>query len=119
MSSSMKRRSMSRTFRVDFERDAAAPGCFSVLCSLFDMRLLVFSFTAVSGPQLIKADKPRSIIYAVIVHEVYFALAEARSDRITRSAYPEVLTSAITFRCSELAPGTQPRLAAQSVPQAC
>ena len=83
------------------------------------MRLLVFSFTAVSGPQQIKADKPRSIIYAVIVHEVYFALAEARSDRITRSAYPEVLTSAITFRCSELAPGTQPRLAAQSVPQAC
>jgi len=39
------------------------------------MRLLVFSFTAVSGPQLIKADKPRSIIYAVIIHEVYFALS--------------------------------------------
>jgi hypothetical protein len=45
------------------------------------MRLLVLSFTAVSGPQLSKAIKPRSIIYAVIVHEVYFALAEARSDR--------------------------------------
>ena len=41
------------------------------------MRLLVLSFTAVSGPQLIKADKPRSIIYAVIVHEVYFALSGA------------------------------------------
>jgi hypothetical protein len=43
--------------------------------SLFDMRLLVFGFTAVSGPQLIRAAKPRSIIYAVIVHEVYFALS--------------------------------------------
>lgn len=40
------------------------------------MRLLVFSFTAVSGPQLSKG-KPRSIIYAVIVHEVYFALSVA------------------------------------------
>ena len=41
------------------------------------MRLLVISFTAVSGPQLSKADKPHSIIYAVIVHEVYFALSGA------------------------------------------
>src|SRR6266542_1858488 len=109
MSSSMKRRSMSRTFRVDFERDAAAPGCFSVLCSLFDMRLLVFSFTAVSGPQLIKADKPRSIIYAVIVHEVYFALslalpAERALTSSTRQAAPLVTA--------------QERPAAQSVPQA-
>jgi hypothetical protein len=39
------------------------------------MRLFVFSFTAVCGPQVIKADEPRSIIYAVIVHEVYFALS--------------------------------------------
>jgi hypothetical protein len=39
------------------------------------MRLLVFSFTAVCGPQVIKANKPRSIIYAVIIHEVYFALS--------------------------------------------
>jgi hypothetical protein len=46
-------------------------------CLLFDMRLIVFRFTAVSGPQVIKADKPRSIIYAVIVHEVYFALSGA------------------------------------------
>jgi len=38
------------------------------------MRLLVFSFTAVSGPQLIRANEPRSIIYAVILHEVYSAL---------------------------------------------
>ena len=44
--------------------------------SLFDMRLLVI-VTAVSGPQLSKASKPRSIIYAVIVHEVYFALSVA------------------------------------------
>ena len=41
------------------------------------MGLLVFSFTAVNGPQLSKADKPHSIIYAVIVHEVYFALSGA------------------------------------------
>src|SRR5687768_7741933 len=40
------------------------------------MRLLVFSYTAVSGPQLSKV-KPHSIIYAVIVHEVYFALSGA------------------------------------------
>ena len=44
-----------------------------IVCSLFDMRLLVL-VTAVSGPLLSKASKPRSIIYAVIVHEVYFAL---------------------------------------------
>ena len=41
---------------------------------LFDMRLLVSVSTAVSGPQVIKADEPRSIIYAVILHEVCFAL---------------------------------------------
>jgi hypothetical protein len=40
---------------------------------LFDMRLL-FGSTAVSGPQVIKADEPRSIIYAVILHEVCSAL---------------------------------------------
>jgi hypothetical protein len=45
-----------------------------VCSSLFDMRLLV-KFTAVCGPQLIKADEPRSIIYAAILHEVYFALS--------------------------------------------
>jgi len=44
-------------------------------CLLFDMKLTSFSFTAVCGPQQIKANKPRSIIYAVIVHEVYFALS--------------------------------------------
>jgi len=65
----MKRRSMSSTFRADFERDAEAPRIV-IVCSLFDMRLLVFSITAVCGPQLSKAVKPRSIIYAVIVHEV-------------------------------------------------
>ena len=48
-----------------------------IVCLLFDMRLMVFGFTAVSGPQMIKADEPRSIIYAVIVHEVYFALSVA------------------------------------------
>ncbi len=37
---------------------------------------------------------------------------------MTRSAYPAVLTSAITSRFGELAPGAQQRLAAQSVPQA-
>jgi hypothetical protein len=75
----MKRRSLSSTFRVDREGDAEAPA-WVMVCSLFDMRLLVLVFTAVCGPQLSKADKPRSIIYAVIVHEVYFALAESRSD---------------------------------------
>jgi len=44
-----------------------------IVCSLFDMRLLVLVI-AVSGPQVSKASKPRSIIYAGIVHEVYFAL---------------------------------------------
>jgi len=39
------------------------------------MRLTSFKFTAVSGPQLIWADKPRSIIYAVILHEVCSALS--------------------------------------------
>ena len=89
---------MSRTFFAHFKRNAAAPEfALSLRSSLFDMRLSSFSFTAVSGPQLIKAIKPRSIIYAVIVHEVYFALAEARSEPgMTRSAYPAVLTSAIT-----------------------
>jgi len=87
----MKRRSLSRTFWVDCERDAEAPRLV-IVCSLFDMRLLVFGFTAVSGPQLSKADKPRSIIYAVIVHEVYFALAETRSgpgyaERVSRSPH--------------------------------
>jgi hypothetical protein len=48
-----------------------------VLLLLFDMRLLVISITAVCGPQMIKADEPRSIIYAVIFHEVYFALSLA------------------------------------------
>lgn len=65
----MKLRLKSSTFLADLKRDAEAP----VLLrdgSFFDMRLLVFSFTALSGPQLSKADKPRSIIYAVIVHEV-------------------------------------------------
>jgi hypothetical protein len=42
---------------------------------LFDMRLLVFSLTAGGGPQVIWADKPRSIIYAVILHEVCSALS--------------------------------------------
>ena len=45
------------------------------------MRLLVYSFTAVCGPQLSKAIKPRSIIYAVLVHEVYFALSELPAER--------------------------------------
>jgi hypothetical protein len=58
------------------------------------MRLLVFSFTAGSGPQLSKAVKPRSIIYAVIVHEVYFALAETRSDR----GYAERVSRSPHFR---------------------
>ena|GEM_PF-2986562 len=44
--------------------------------SFFDMRLLVLVYR-LSGPQLSKAVKPRSIIYAVIVHEVYFALSVA------------------------------------------
>ena len=65
----MKRRWESRTFRVDSEGDAEAPAVV-IICLLFDMRLLVLSFTAVSGPQLSKDDKPHSIIYAVIVHEV-------------------------------------------------
>jgi len=34
------------------------------------MILLAFCSTAVSGPQLIKTYEPRSIIYAVILHEV-------------------------------------------------
>src|SRR5215472_7246861 len=56
--SSMKWGSLSRTFLAHFNRDAGAPA-FALLLSLsrFDMRLLVFSFTAVSGPQLSKADK--------------------------------------------------------------
>ena len=66
---------------------------------LFDMRLLVFSLTAGGGPQVIKADEPRSIIYAVILHEVYFALGwlPGRERLGTREAYPAVLTSAITY----------------------
>jgi len=39
-------------------------------CLLFDMRLIVFGLPPLAVPQLIKANKPRSIIYAVIVHEV-------------------------------------------------
>src|ERR1700730_7231908 len=84
---------MSRTFFAHFKRNAAAPEfALSLRSSLFDMRLSSFSFTAVSGPQLTKAIKPRSIIYAVIVHEVYFALAERRSDwgyaeRVSRSPH--------------------------------
>jgi len=66
---------MSRTFFAHFKGDAGAPEfALSLSSSLFDMRLNSFGFTAVCGPQLIKASKPRSIIYAVIVHEVYFAL---------------------------------------------
>src|SRR6266487_3959269 len=38
----------------------------------------------------------------------------AGATGITRSAYPAVLTSAITFRSREFAPGTQQRLAARS-----
>jgi hypothetical protein len=72
----MKRGSKSRGFETEVTPDAEAPVIKIVCSSLFDMRLL-FSFTAVSGPQLIKANEPRSIIYAVIVHEVYFALSGA------------------------------------------
>ncbi len=72
----MKRRSVSRTFFADSERDAEAPNSV-IVCRLFNMRLLVFSFYRRSGPQLSKANKPHSIIYAVIVHEVYFALSGA------------------------------------------
>lgn len=55
---------------------------------LFDMRLM-FSFTVVSGPQLSKAIKPHSIIYAVIVHEVYFALSELPAERALKRAQGE------------------------------
>ena len=47
MKSSMKRRSVSRTFFTDSERDAEAPDSV-IVCLLFDMRLLVFSYTAVA-----------------------------------------------------------------------
>jgi len=70
----MKLRSKSRVFKTDFDRDAGAAGLPRFCLLLFDMRLLVFWSTAVSGPQMIKASEPRSIIYAVILHEVCFAL---------------------------------------------
>jgi hypothetical protein len=47
MRSSMKRRSLSRTFFSDSERDAETPNSV-IVCRLFNMRLLVFSFTAVA-----------------------------------------------------------------------
>jgi hypothetical protein len=47
MRSSMKRRSVSRTFFADSEGDAEAPNSV-IVCRLFNMRLLVFSFTAVA-----------------------------------------------------------------------
>ena len=60
-----------------------------VCSSLFDMRLVV-SFTAVSGPQLIKAYEPRSIIYAVSVHEVYFALSSLiAQERLAAQSVPQ------------------------------
>src|SRR5437016_6318446 len=72
----------------EFTRDAEAPVDVAV-CLLFDMRLTVFSFTAVSGPQLIKASEPRSIIYAVIVHEVYFALSRLiAEERLAAQSVP-------------------------------
>ena len=43
----MKRRSVSRTFFADSERDAEAPNSV-IVCRFFNMRLLVFSFTAVA-----------------------------------------------------------------------
>src|ERR1043165_3188621 len=61
-----------------------------VFGSFFDMRL--FGSTAVSGAQVIKADEPRSIIYAVILHEVCSALYWARkgcgnAERVSRSPH--------------------------------
>ena len=97
---------MSRTFFAHLKRDAAAPAFVLSLCSsLFDMRLLGFGFTAVCGPQMIKANKPRSIIYAVIFHEVYFALAELpgkncsglRGARIPQSSLPRLLFARVSL----------------------
>jgi len=48
--------------------------CYSLRLFALWHETVSFWFTAVGGPQLIKADKPRSIIYAVILHEVYSAL---------------------------------------------
>jgi hypothetical protein len=87
----------SRVFKTDFNCDAGAPVLPSSFL-LFDMRLLVFLSTAVSGPQVIKAIKPRSIIYAVIIHEVCSALdwgqkeqLGERGARIPQSSLPRLL----------------------------
>jgi len=85
--SSMKRRLVSRgkkhTSTVTPERPTKIVNSW-----LFDMRLLVLVSTALSGPQLIKANKPRSIIYAVIVHEVKSALERTAplgtAERVSR-----------------------------------
>jgi len=42
------------------------------------MRLIVWFTAVVGGPQVIWAEKPRSIIYAVILHEVCSALSSNR-----------------------------------------
>jgi len=70
----MKSRSLSRTFlsRLRARRRSACVALL-IVCLLFDMRLL-FLFYRRLRSSIDQGVKPRSIIYAVIVHEVYFAL---------------------------------------------
>ena len=77
----MKRRSKSRVFCADSDRDAAKRLRCSIAVLLFDMRLLVLILPPLAVLKGSVAYAPRSIIYAVIFHEVCSALSDPKEQK--------------------------------------
>ena len=76
----MRRRSLSRVFMQTLTATPRSACVALLLFLLFDMRLFVLT-TVVCGSSTDQGGKPRSIIYAVIHHEVYSALSRLLPER--------------------------------------